>query len=187
MQLQQKQGEISLLKRSIKEKQLETKERFGEVIALRKENRNLQIRLKEQDIKIIELEKIWKHNKHAAIFEVQNSPIHENHYKSTFAFPTAHSQILSRLTMAEQTCAKQQQQFAEEKNRWAAEKSTVVNYQRLLQSNYERMHEYAKALEQKVETLTRQLQHVDVNETPQDVNLKYSDEETKDFYYSLEV
>ena len=70
-----------------------------------------------------------------------------------------HDDLISRLKAAEKRCVEQKNQFELARQQWAEEKAKVLKYQERLQNCYVQMLRHARVLEEKVQSLTLQLEH----------------------------
>lgn len=171
--LQQNRGEISHLKRQIKDLQGECSQRAAENITLRRKNRELSARLTERENQLDELgAKLRLHERN------------EQGGNSSPSSSTSFDQnaLLQRLKAAEERCAAQDKAFEEERKQWVEDKSRVIRYQKQLQDNYVTMYKRSRDLEQQVKSLTSQLDDFQV--CPGDTNPVKNDEK---LCYPMEI
>ena len=186
IELQQKLGEISLLKRQVKERDSEAKTRFNEILALRSKNRELSSRLDQSEAKSSRLEKEVTASAFTTLSaskldfpsscqetrsRTNNSYVHgpflypvfdESKSKRDFSLEQK-SVLAGRLHVAEQRCVETELEFAREKQKWTEDKAKVLRYQKQLQGNYVQMYKHSYVLERQVQILTAQLQDIGVS------------------------
>jgi len=210
IELQQNRGEISVLKKQIREKDLESRLRLNEVVALKLKTRDLQTQLHDNSLKCESLEEpslflstsknssyATKHPKRAPNEKATSLDQHKtkrnetsSSSKSFFLAKTSNqtqNDLLCRLEEAEQRCLDQKKTFEHAKQQWAEEKVRVLKYQERLQNCYVQMHRHAKVLEEKVRHLTARLEYFEADDLNINSRFRPTITEETDEDFSLEV
>ena len=116
--LQQNRGEISHLKRQIKDLQGECSQRAAENITLRRKNRELSSRLTERENELDDLTaKLQMRDRELSDVDHRGGSCHINFDQNS---------LLQRLRAAEDRCAAQEKSFEEERKQWVEDKARVI-------------------------------------------------------------
>ena len=169
-ELQQKAGEISLLKAQLKDTKEDTTNKSTDMIALRTQVRDLTLERDQQNTEIHAMA-AKLHQSQEELDQLQEklnlSQTQLDQTKQTLNTPKdtiSNSATLpdSQLEKLDKELSDTKAIFLHEKEQWMDEKNKVVRYQKHLQLNYVQVMRKNKMLEDEVEQLTLELESRDI-------------------------
>lgn len=153
MQISQKAGEISLLKRHLKDSQAEVTQKMGEVFLMKTQVREAKASAREREKEVTDL-KTRLQAFESAKDKLSPTLLIDIHGHSKDGLEAADTERLRAELMLERRQNEAQiMRFENEKKTWKEEKDKVLRYQKEIQASYLEMFYRNQALEKQIEEI----------------------------------